>query len=86
MLSENEKRIQELSKELGECLYKQSQIKEFKELGEIQETARDLMLQYVSPEIGFFCPDKHRRKGWSWVKNKKYSGRITNNRKTSQKT
>jgi hypothetical protein len=54
MLSENEKRIQELSKELGECLYEQSQIKEFKGLGEIEETVRDLMLKYVSPEIGFF--------------------------------
>jgi hypothetical protein len=83
MLSENEKRIQELSKELGECLYEQSQIKEFKGLGEIEETVRDLMLSYVSPEIGFFYPKKHRRKGWSSAKNKKYSGGITNNRKTS---
>jgi hypothetical protein len=29
MLSENEKRIQELSRELGACLYEQSQIKKF---------------------------------------------------------
>ena len=83
MVSENEKRIQELSKELGECLYEQSQIKEFKGLGEIEETVRDLMLQYVSPEIGFFCQDKHRRKGRSSAKNKKHSRRIANNRKTS---
>ena len=62
MLSENEKRIQELSKELGECLYEQSQIKEFKGLGEIEETVRDLMLQYVSPEIGFFLSRKAQEK------------------------
>jgi hypothetical protein len=62
MLSENEKRIQELSKELGECLYEQSQIKEFKGLGEIEETVRDLRLQYVSPEIGFFLSRKAQEK------------------------
>lgn len=62
MLSENEKRIQELSKELGECLYKQSQIKDFKGLGEIEETVRDLMLQYVSPEIGFFLSRQAQEK------------------------
>jgi hypothetical protein len=62
MLSENEKRIQELSKELGECLYEQSQIKEFKGLGEIEETVRDLMLKYVSPEIGFFLSRQAREK------------------------
>ena len=83
MLSENEKRIQELSKELGECLYEQSQIKEFKGLGEIEETVRDLMLQYVSPEIGFFCPEKHRRKSRSSAKIKNHSRGIANNRKTS---
>lgn len=84
MLSENEKRIQELSKELGECLYEQSQIKEFKGLGEIEETVRDLMLQYVSPEIGFFfCSEKHRRNGRSSAKIKKHSRGIAYNRKTS---
>jgi hypothetical protein len=62
MLSENEKRIQELSKELGECLYEQSQIKEFKGLGEIEETVRDLMLKYVSPEIGIFLSRKVQEK------------------------
>jgi hypothetical protein len=54
MLSENEKRIQELSQELGECLYKQSHIKKFNNLGEIEQTVRDLMIQYVNPEIGIF--------------------------------
>ncbi len=44
MLSENEKRIQELSRELGACLYQQSQIKKFNNLGEIEETVRDLMI------------------------------------------
>jgi hypothetical protein len=62
MLSENEKRIQELSKELGECLYEQSQIKEFKGLGEIEETVRDLMLKYISPEIGIFLSRKAQEK------------------------
>ena len=50
MLSENEKRIKDLCQELGECLYKQSQIKKFNNLGEIEETVRDLMIQYVNPE------------------------------------
>lgn len=53
-LSENEKRIQELSQELAECLYKQSQVKKFNDLGEIEVTVRDLMTQYVNPEIGVF--------------------------------
>ena len=51
MLSENEKRIQELSKELGECLYQQSQMKEFKGLGEIEETVRDLMLRTYAKDL-----------------------------------
>ena len=51
-----------ISKELGECLYEQSQIKEFKGLGEIEETVRDLMLKYVSPEIGFFLSRKAQEK------------------------
>jgi hypothetical protein len=54
MLSENEKRIKELCQELGQCLYEQSQIKKFNNLGEIEETVRDLMIQYVNPEIGIF--------------------------------
>ena len=62
MLSENEKRIQELSKQLGKCLYEQAQIKDFKGLGEIEETVRDLMLSYVSPEIGFFLSKKAQEK------------------------
>lgn len=53
-LSQNEKRIQELSQELGKCLYAQSKIKQFNDLGEIEETVRDLMIQYVNPEIGIF--------------------------------
>jgi hypothetical protein len=55
VLSENEKRIQELCQELGECLYQQSQVKTFNNLGEIEETVRDLMIQYVNPEIGRVC-------------------------------
>jgi hypothetical protein len=62
VLSENEKRIQELSQELGECLYKQSQIKQFNNLGEIEVTVRDLMIQYVNPEIGIFLSKQAREK------------------------
>jgi|688.fasta_scaffold394006_2 hypothetical protein len=62
MLSENEKRIQELSKQLGKCLYEQAQIKDFKGLGEIEETVRDLILKYVSPEIGFFLSRQAQEK------------------------
>lgn len=54
MLSENEKRIQELSQELGQCLYEQSRVKKFNNLGDIEKTIRDLMIQYVNPEIGIF--------------------------------
>ena len=54
MLSENEKRIKELCQELGQCLYKQSQVEEFNNLAEIEETVRDLMIEYVNPEIGIF--------------------------------
>jgi len=54
MLSENEKRIKELCQELGQCLYEQSQVEKFNNLGEIEETVRDLMIQYVNPEIGIF--------------------------------
>ena len=61
-LSENEKRIQELSQELGDCLYQQSQIKKFNNLGEIEETVRDLMIQYVNPEIGIFLSKQVPRK------------------------
>jgi hypothetical protein len=53
-LSENEQRIQDLSQELAECLYKQSQVKKFNNLREIEVTVRDLMIQYVNPEIGIF--------------------------------
>ena len=62
MLSENEKRIQELSRELGACLYEQSQIKKFNNLGEIEETVRDLMIQYVNPEIGIFLSKQVQKK------------------------
>jgi hypothetical protein len=62
MLSENQKRIKELSLELGKCLYQESQDKEFKDLGEIEETVRELMLTYVSPEIGIFLSKKVREK------------------------
>lgn len=62
MLSENQKRIKELSLELGKCLYQESKDKEFKDLGEIEETVRDLMLNYVSPEIGIFLSKKVREK------------------------
>jgi len=54
MLSENEKRIKELCQELGQCLYEQSQVEKFNNLAEIEETVRDLMIQYVNPEIGIF--------------------------------
>jgi hypothetical protein len=62
MLSENEKRIQELCQELGECLYEQSQVKKFNNLGEIELTVRDLMNQYVNPEIGIFLSKQAREK------------------------
>jgi hypothetical protein len=62
MLSENQKRIKELSLELGKCLYQESQDKAFKDLGEIEETVRELMLTYVSPEIGIFLSKKVREK------------------------
>jgi hypothetical protein len=62
MLSENEKRIQELSRELGACLYEQSQINKFNNLGEIEETVRDLMIQYVNPEIGIFLSKQVEKK------------------------
>ena len=54
MLSENEKRIKELCQELGQCIYKQSKVEEFNNLAEIEETVRDLMIEYVNPEIGIF--------------------------------
>ena len=54
MLSENEKRIKELCQELGQCLYEQSQVEKFNNLAEIEETVRDLMIEYVNPEIGIF--------------------------------
>jgi hypothetical protein len=62
MLSENEKRIQDLSRELGACLYEQSQIKKFNNLGEIEETVRDLMIHYVNPEIGIFLSKQLQKK------------------------
>jgi hypothetical protein len=61
MLSENQKRIKELSIELGKCLYQESKDKDFKNLGEIEETVRELMLNYVSPEIGIFLSKKARK-------------------------
>jgi hypothetical protein len=39
---------------LAECLYKQSQVKKINNMGEIEVTVRDLMIQYVNPEIGIF--------------------------------
>ncbi len=61
-LSENEQRIQDLSQELAECLYKQSQVKKFNNLGEIEVTVRDLMIQYVNPEIGIFLSKQAQEK------------------------
>lgn len=61
-LSENEKRIQELSQELAECLYKQSQVETFNNLGEIEITVRDLMNQYVNPVVGVFLSKQVPRK------------------------
>ena len=84
MLSENEKRIKELCQELGQCLYEQSQIKKFNNLGEIEETVRDLMIHYVNPEIGIFLSNKHRRNRRSDEKSEKHFGGITNYRKTSE--
>ena len=62
MLSENEKRIKELCQELGQCLYEQSQVEKFNNLAEIEETVRDLMIQYVNPEIGIFLSKQVPRK------------------------
>ena len=62
MLSENEKRIKELCQELGQCLYKQSQVEEFNNLAEIEETVRDLMIEYVNPEIGIFLSKQAQKK------------------------
>lgn len=62
MLSENQQRIKELSLELGKCLYQESQHKEFKDLGEIEKTVRELILVHVSPEIGIFLSEKAREK------------------------
>ena len=62
MLSENEKRIKELCQELGQCLYEQSQVEKFNNLAEIEETVRDLMIQYVNPEIGIFLSKQAQKK------------------------
>jgi hypothetical protein len=62
MLSENEKRIKELCQELRQCLQEQSQIKKFNNLREIEETVRDLMIQYVNPEIGIFLSKQAQKK------------------------
>lgn len=35
---------------------------EFKDLGEIEETVRELILIHVSPEIGIFLSEKAREK------------------------
>jgi hypothetical protein len=47
---------------LGACLYEQSQIKKFNNLGEIEETVRDLMIHYVNPEIGIFLSKQAQKK------------------------
>jgi hypothetical protein len=62
MLSDNQKRIHDLARELGECLYQESEIKEFNGLGELEETVRGLTLKYVSPEIGIFLSKKVQEK------------------------
>ncbi len=54
--------IKELCQELGQCLYEQSQIKKFNNLGEIEETVRDLMIHYVNPEIGIFLSKQAQKK------------------------
>ncbi|BAG04130.1 unknown protein [Microcystis aeruginosa NIES-843] len=44
------------------CLYEQSPINKFNNLGEIEETVRDLMIQYVNPEIGIFLSKQAQEK------------------------
>ncbi|GCL55008.1 hypothetical protein NIES3806_23510 [Microcystis aeruginosa NIES-3806] len=62
MLSENEKRIKYLCQELGQCLYEQSQVEKFNNSAEIEENVRDLMIQYVNPEIGIFLSKQAQEK------------------------
>jgi hypothetical protein len=54
MTPEKAKRIQQLSTEIASLLYEETEVEEMTSLIKIEKSARDLILEHVTPNIGVF--------------------------------
>ena len=60
MTPEEEKELGEHIKAIGKILYKQTRPEQVKTLAKIEETVREQVLEYISPQIGVFLSDKEQ--------------------------
>ena len=60
MTPEEEKEIAEHIKAIGKILYRQAKPEQVETLAKIEETVREQVLEYISPQIGIFLSDREQ--------------------------
>lgn len=60
MTPEDKKELTEHINAIGKVLFKQTKPEQVNTLAEIEETARQQVLEHISPQIGIFYPTKDR--------------------------
>ena len=60
MTPDEEKELAKHIKAIGKILYKQTKPEQVETLAKIEETVREQVLEYISPQIGVFLSDKEQ--------------------------
>lgn len=60
MTPEEKKKLGEHLNAIGKILYKQTKPEQVETLAKIEETVREQVLEYISPQIGIFLSDKEQ--------------------------
>ena len=60
MTPEEKKELNKHINAIGKILYKQAEPEQVETLANIEETVRDQVLEYISPQIGIFLSDKEQ--------------------------
>lgn len=60
MTPEEKKELDKHINAIGKILYKQTKPEQVKTLARIEETVREQVLDYISPQIGIFLSDKEQ--------------------------
>lgn len=60
MTSEEKQELDKHINAIGKILYKQTKPEQVKTLARIEETVREQVLEYISPQIGIFLSDKEQ--------------------------